>query len=230
MRQDTVVPRSSGRSKMRQDRIKPNPRCAHVLPAILALFLAPSMTVAQDPSGRTSSGGRDKTTVDAMINMGFWDPMSCHFVKRGMAPPGISSWTRMRLNWIDPEKIKVVRPGQRTEVVLGPLEDGSSTTLVVKIPVSETTYYLVENRQPIGCDRSLPGSGVLIMYADDRIAECRQGWAPVRLMNADPSVPHLEGAAFDTEMKGMFRDQWNGISIQLEEKTGSSYRILISRH
>jgi len=171
-----------------------------------------------------------ETAVDAMINMGFWDPMSCHFVKRGMAPPGISSWTRMRLNWIDPEKIKVVRPGQRTEVVLGPLEDGSSTTLVVKIPVSETTYYLVENRQPIGCDRSLPGSGVLIMYADDRIAECRQGRAPVRLMNADPSVPHLEGAAFDTGMKGTFRDQRNGISIQLEEKTGSSYRILISRH
>jgi hypothetical protein len=171
-----------------------------------------------------------ETAVDAMINMGFWDPMSCHFVQRGIAPPGLSSWTRMRLNWIDPEKIKVVRPGQKTEVVLGPLEDGSSTTLVVKIPVSESTYYLLENRQPIGCDRVLPGSGVLILYADDRIAECRQGRTPVRLMDADPSVPHLEGAAFDMGRKGSFRDDRNRISIQLQEKIGSSYRILISGH
>ena len=170
-----------------------------------------------------------ETAVNAMVNMGFWDPMSCHFVKMGVPPPGLSSWTRMRLNWIDPAKIKVVGPGQKTEVVLGPLEDGSCATLVVKIPVSETTYYLIENRQPIGCDRILPESGVLIMYADDRIAECRQGRTPVRLMNADPSVPHLEGAAFDTGRKGTFLDSQNGISVQLEEKTGSSYRILVSR-
>jgi len=169
-----------------------------------------------------------ETAVDAMINMGFWDPMSCHFIERGIAPPGLSSWTRMRLNWIDPEKIKVVKPGQRTEVVLGPLEDGSSGTLVIKIPVSESTYYLVENRQPIGCDRVLPGSGVLILYADDRIAECRRGRSPVRLMDADPSVPHLEGAAFDIGRKGSFRDNRNRISIRLEEKIGSSYRVLIS--
>jgi len=169
-----------------------------------------------------------ETAVDAMINMGFWDPMSCHFIERGIAPPGLSSWTRMRLNWIDPERIKVVKPGQRTEVVLGPLEDGSSGTLVIKIPVSESTYYLVENRQPIGCDRVLPGSGVLILYADDRIAECRQGRSPVRLMDADPSVPHLEGAAFDIGRKGSFRDNRNRISIRLEEKIGSSYRVLIS--
>jgi hypothetical protein len=65
------------------------------------------------------------------------------------------------------------------------------------------------------------------MVADDRIAECRQGKAPVRLINADPSVPHLEGAAFDIGKKASFRDERNRISIQLEEKIGNSYRILI---
>ncbi|MDD5063869.1 MAG: hypothetical protein PHQ35_03790 [Phycisphaerae bacterium] len=169
-----------------------------------------------------------EVAVDAMVNMGFWDPMSCHFYKREVPPPGVSSWTRMRLNWIDQSKIKVVRPGKATELVLGPLEDGSSEVLAVKIPLSATTYYLIENRQPIGCDKNLPGSGVLIMYADDSVAECRHGKAPVKLMNADTSVPHLEGAAFDIGKRDFFRDGKNKITIQLKQRTGNSYRILVS--
>jgi hypothetical protein len=170
-----------------------------------------------------------ETAIDAMVNMGFWDPMSCHYYKRGVAPPGISSWTKMRLNWIDPAKVRLIRPGENAEVLLGPLEDGSSQTLVIKIPVSQTAYYLIENRQPIGCDRFLPGQGVLILYADDRIAECRQGRAPVKLMDADPSKLHLEGAAFDIGAKTSFQDGPNRLSIQLVEKVENSYKIRISR-
>jgi len=173
-------------------------------------------------------GPMRETFVDATINMGFWDPMSCHYYKRELPPPGISSWTKMRLNWMDPSKIKVVKPGDKAEVTLGPLQDGSSEIVVVKIPLSETTYYLVENRQPVGFDKHLPGSGVLIMYADDTIAECRHGKAPVKLVNADPSVPHLEGAAFDIGKKDSFQDEKNGIRIQLKEKRGASYNILVS--
>lgn len=173
-------------------------------------------------------GPMRETAIDAMINMGFWDPMSCHFYKTGVPPPGISSWTRMRLNWIDQSKIKVIKPGQKAELVLGPLEDGSSDVLVIKIPLSATTYYLIENRQPTGCDKYLPGSGVLIMYADDDIAECRHGMAPVRLVDADASIPHLEGAAFDIGKRDSFQDKKNKIAIQLEQKIEGSYRILIS--
>ena len=178
---------------------------------------------------QATPGPLRETAVDAMVNMGFWDPMSCHYYKRAVAPPGISSWTRMRLDWIDPGKIRVVTPGQKAEMLLGPLEDGSSQTLVIKIPVSQTAYYLIENRQPIGFDKDLPAHGVLIMYADDRIAECRQGRAPVKLVDANPSVPHLEGAAFDIGGKASFRDERNRISIQLVEKTENSYRILVER-
>lgn len=173
-------------------------------------------------------GPMRETFVDSTINMGFWDPMSCHFYRREIPPPGISSWTKMRLNWINQSKIKVIKPGKEAEVILGPLEDGSSETLAVKIPISETTYYLIENRQPIGFDRNLPGSGALIMYADDSIPECRHGKAPVKLMNADPSVPHLEGAAFDIGGKDSFQDSMKKIRIQLKEKMAGSYKILIS--
>jgi immune inhibitor A len=165
--------------------------------------------------------------LGAIVNMGFWDPMSCHFYKRDVPPPGISSWTKIRLGWMAPSRVKVIKPGERAEVLLGPLEDGTSETLVVKIPISETTYYLLENRQPIGHDKNLPGSGVLIMYADDRIAECRKGEAPVKLMNADPQKPNLEGAAFDVDKKAVFVDKRNKIEIRVLEKIGPSYKLAI---
>ncbi len=128
--------------------------------------------------------------------------MSCHFYQRRLPPPGISAWTKIRLGWLDPSKIRTVRPGETREIPLGPLADGSWETLAIRIPLSASTYYLIENRQPLGYfDKHLPGSGVLILYADDRIPECRHGKAPVRLINADPFVDHLKGAAFDVGNK-----------------------------
>lgn len=173
-------------------------------------------------------GPMRETFVDATINMGFWDPMSCHYFRRELPPPGISSWTKIRLNWIQASKIKVIKKGEKAEFILGPLEDGSSEILVAKIPVSDNTFYLIENRQPVGYDKNLPGSGVLIMYADDRIAECRHGKAPVKLIDADSSIQHLEGAAFDIGKKISFQDEMNRIRIDLKEKIGNSYRILVS--
>jgi hypothetical protein len=171
----------------------------------------------------------DAGFAEALINMGYWDPLSCHFYKRNIPPPGISSWTKLRLGWIPEEKVRVVDPKEESEVVLGPLEDGSSETLVIKIRLSESTYYLIENRQPIGnFDRHLPGKGVLIMYADDRIGECRHGASPVRLMNADPAVPYLQGAAFDLPGKEVFVDKKNKIEIRIVERIGDSYRVRIS--
>ena len=174
-------------------------------------------------------GPMRETFVDATVNLGFWDPMSCHYYKRQIGPPGLTSWTKLRLGWLDPAKVRTVKPGERAEILLGPLEEGRSETLVVRIPVSRTTYYLVENRQPVGFDQGPPGSGVLIMYADDEVAECRHGQAPVKLVDANPSVPHLEGAAFDVTTRSAFLDEKRGVSMRLLEKTGGAYRVLIDR-
>lgn len=169
-----------------------------------------------------------ETFVDATINMGFWDPMSCHYCKRDEPPPGLSSSTKLRLGWLPAEKLAVVRPGGTKEIVLGLLEDGTAATLAIRIPLSASSYYLVENRQRIGFDRVLPGSGVLIMRADDTIAECRHGRAPVKLVDADPSRPHLEGAAFDLGKRPSYVDETHGLKIELVQKTGRSYRIRVS--
>ena len=167
--------------------------------------------------------------IEAMINMGYWDPMSCHFYKWGQPPPGVCSWTKIRLNWLEPSQIKIINPVPKTEFVLDPLENGSAQILAAKIPISKNTYYLLENRQPIGCDKVLPQYGVLVMYADDSVAECRHGLAPVKLINANPSVPNLEAAAFDIDGKNFYQDNKNGIRIDILEKIGDSYKIRVNR-
>ncbi len=164
----------------------------------------------------------------ALINMGYWDPMSCHFFRREAPPPGLSSWTKLRLGWIREGKVRTVDPGKTVEILLGPLEERASETLVIKIPLSESTYYLVENRQPIGVfDSNLPGKGVLIMFADDRIAECRNGKSPVKLAGADPSVPDLRGAAFGMGGKTRFVDEKNNLEIVLLEEVNGSFRVRV---
>jgi hypothetical protein len=171
---------------------------------------------------------RDTGWEHALINMGYWDPLSCHFYERGVPPPGLSSWTKLRLGWIPREKIREVNPKETTEILLGPLEDGKSDTLVIKIPLDSSRYYLIENRQPLGSfDPHLPGHGILIMKADDTVEECRHGLSPVKLVDADPSVPDLKGAAFDLPGKAVYTDKEKGIEIRLMEKNGDSYRIRV---
>ena len=173
---------------------------------------------------------RDRGFARAMINMGFWDPMSCHFYEYRSPPPGISSWTKMRLGWLPPEKIKVIDPDSPGEILLGPLEDGASDTLAIRIPLSPSRYILIENRQPIGLfDSVLPKHGVLIMHADDTVAECRNGETPVRLVNANPGTEFLVGAAFDLPGVSSYIDPSNKIEIKILEKRENSYRLSVRR-
>ena len=174
-------------------------------------------------------GPPQEVFANALVNMGYWDPMSCHFYRRTLPPPGISSWTRMRLGWLPEAKVRVVGPGQRADVPLGPLNDGASDVLCIRIPLSPEVSYLVENRQPVGFDRNLPGKGILVMYADDRVAECRQGKAPVRLANADSALPRLEGAAFEVGKKPRFTDVRNGVDVELLGQSGGSVRVRVVR-
>ncbi len=164
-----------------------------------------------------------------LINMGFWDPLSSHFpYDRSLPPAGLSAWTKMRLGWIPVEKIAYVKPGDTALVRLDPLADPAATTLAIKIPLTADTYYLVENRQPVNSDANLPSSGVLVLYADDTVAECRGGAAPVRIVDAAPEVPYLMDAAFDLGKDRVFVDSARGVAIVLLAKVDRSYDILIT--
>lgn len=186
----------------------------------------------QDLQGRSkerSGPGVSTAFRESQIHMGGWDPMSCNNCTQRPGPPGISSWTRLRLGWLDAAKVRVVKPGEKVQLTLGALGEATSQTQAIKIPVTDTTYYLVENRQHIGFDKNLPEAGVLIMFADDTIGESRHGRGPVRLINANPEVLYLESAAFDMDKLNSFEDEKNGVRVQLIKKNGNSYDILVER-
>ncbi len=142
--------------------------------------------------------------------LGTWDVMSAHYVGKGAAP-GTCSFTRIRLGWILPEQVILVRPGEEQGVFLAPLAKGGKT-LVLKIPLPGGRYYLVESRQPVGLDKIQPHSGILILKIDPAAPE---GSGTVRVMDADPKSPHLSRAAFrlDQENRNLFVDRENNVAV-----------------
>jgi len=162
-----------------------------------------------------------------LVNVGFFDPMSCHFYKPNQGPPGVCAWTKLRLNWIASEKIvEIVH--EKKKLLIGPLSKGESKVQAVRLPIDATTYYLVENRQHLGPDRNLPSDGILIYYCDDEIAECRHGKSPIKLVDADPSVPELKGAPFTLTGRSTYRDEKRRVSVRLLARKGEYYEIYVS--
>lgn len=84
-----------------------------------------------------------------LINVRFFDPMSCHFYRFRQGPPGVCAWSKLKLGWIEPEKIVQVSRGASKTVRLGHLSSARGRALAVQLPIDATTYYLIENRQPI---------------------------------------------------------------------------------
>ena len=129
---------------------------------------------------------------------------------------------------IDPDQIALVKAGETATVTLDPLTSKDAKTLVIRIPVTSTTYYLVENRQTISSDANCPTTGILVSYADDTVLECRNGEAPVRIMDANPKVPFMNDATYDIGKVDRFVDAERNIAIILEGKDGASYRIRVT--
>ncbi|MCG6537149.1 MAG: hypothetical protein L7F78_21175, partial [Syntrophales bacterium LBB04] len=156
------------------------------------------------------------------IYMGAWDIMSQHFVKNDEPPPGISSFTKIRLGWISPEQVRLVKPGETAMVFLSPLER-EGDTLVLKIPLEKGRYYLVENRQPVGFDHVLPDSGILILAVSP---DAEEGYGTVKVMDANQRSPHFPKATFRLDQTGrdIYVDKKANTAIiplwQAGEKTG----------
>jgi len=99
---------------------------------------------------------RDRSSFGA----GVWDVMG-YGVYLGDGRPGLmSAWTRRQLGWVN-----VVEVTRDTVLVLPPAET-TQTTWRIRIP-GTSEYLLLENRQRIGADRGLPGTGLLVWRVDE---------------------------------------------------------------
>jgi len=158
--------------------------------------------------------------------VGPWDIQSQHGIKAGagVLPQGMTSFTKIRLGWIDEQKIATVGAGEVRRVLVSPLVNGEGTTLVVRLPIDESRYYLIENRQREGVDRHLPSDGVLIMKVDETISE---GHGPVRVVDAHPEVKYFGAAPF--KPGETFKDAERGITVTVLRQDGNEYWLHISR-
>jgi len=130
--------------------------------------------------------------------------MSQHFLERGGLPPGLTSFTKIRLGWITRQQVRFVKPGETAVAFLSPLAAGGET-LAVKIPLTSGKYYLVENRQPVGFDSALPDSGILVLKVNPSAPE---GYGTVQIMDANPVYAHFRQATYrlDAGGRNLFKD------------------------
>lgn len=107
----------------------------------------------------------DTTTGTSAIGpFGLMDPFGI-FAYRGLIPPEPSAWTKLYLGWSSPIEVRDVSD---TEVVLRAVADPNSSD-VARVWVSESEYFLVENRH-----RDREGDGlVLRVFRDGVMVEQR---------------------------------------------------------
>ena len=94
-----------------------------------------------------------------------WDPMaegSWNGNPAGSSPAHMSAWSLMRLGWVTPTDVTTSLVGTSIDAV-----ETSGKVFRLSIPGSIQEYFLIENRQPLGFDAGLPGSGLLIWHVDD---------------------------------------------------------------
>jgi M6 family metalloprotease-like protein len=117
-----------------------------------------------------------------LMATGSWNPSG-----QGTSPSHLTTWSKIQLHWIKPTQIvnisqSDIQSGHNVTVFLDP-EELSGQNLAMRILLNNGTYYLIEDRQKLGYDVSLPGSGVLILFCDDSKAS---GDGPAIVVSAHP--------------------------------------------
>lgn len=113
----------------------------------------------------------DTETGDTRVGM--WDLLDFgQWNYKGFSPAFLSAWCRVQLGWVTPQVADV---GEQTYT----LRAAEQYPDVLKIPITDREYYLIENRQRDAngngffdageYDYSIPGSGLLIWHIDENV-------------------------------------------------------------
>jgi len=167
------------------------------------------------------SGPRDWR--EAAVFIGPWDLMS-----RSSERPQIGAWGKIKLGWLTPDQVFELLPGQHGAATIDPLEVPGPGIHAITIYLTSTTYFVVENREPIGFDSVLPDKGVLVSYVDE--SRYWRGTEPVVIQNANPGnaprwqLPH---PTFNTDAggKNLFMNQTYNQAVLLLDKSSDSYLV-----
>ncbi len=106
----------------------------------------------------------------------------------GSSPAHPDAWCKTYLGWVTPQTIST----DFGAISLLPVETNPQ---IVKLPASTTTpsqYFLLENRQLIGFDSGLPGSGMLVWLIDADVINVNIGGNTVNNNPLRPGVKPIE--------------------------------------
>jgi hypothetical protein len=167
----------------------------------------------------------------------YWDEM-------GEGASLFCGWSRMRLGWLPPEKVKDVAPGEKITIPLNPIELNDGQTQLIRIPkiaLPESTgpayppyvvsfspqrYFVLEARKRVGLDSMLPSDGVLLYSVDETI---NSGAGPIRLVDRTPATKTLFDGAFSPNLgdTSTFEDAANGLRLTIVHVSDDQYDIEI---
>ena len=139
--------------------------------------------------------------------IGHWGLMAAGNWNSPALPAHMSPWSKTELGWIIPTE--VTPSGNITDLHQLPLEAAQSlpnvefNASVLKVYATATPgseYFLIENRQALGFDGALHGSGLLIWHIDDAKSNNRSEWYPP-LNPANHYMVALEQADGDWDLE-----------------------------
>ena len=84
----------------------------------------------------------------------------------GSEPAHPCAWSKIELGWVVPFEVL-------TPLVAEDIPQVETSGAIYKLPIADTPageeYFLIENRQRVGFDSALPGSGLLIWHVDESV-------------------------------------------------------------
>ncbi|MCX5634538.1 MAG: M6 family metalloprotease domain-containing protein [Planctomycetota bacterium] len=111
-------------------------------------------------------------TVGSGEGIGSWELManSWGFDGSQLHPPHFSAWSKIKLGWVTPTVIRT--PGSYT---IGQAETNPKVYRInYGYPSNE--YLLIENRQPVGIESTMPQGGLCIYHIDDLAGDNTEGY------------------------------------------------------
>jgi M6 family metalloprotease-like protein len=134
----------------------------------------------------------------------------------GLHPTHPSSFCKIKLGWIPDTQIQNVGIDENKDVSLTPLSANSGGILVVRVALTDTTYYLVEARKRVGRDSNIPGEGIIIYYVD-----LTKEYGPVRVRSKTPPYPDT-GA---WQSGDVYSSQETAFRVVVMSGVGGGYKV-----
>lgn len=124
-----------------------------------------------------------------LYGMGHYDLM-CYgpYNDDSLTPAGYTAMDKYTLGWITPRVLEA----PEKDVKLGDLVSTNECIFIVN-PNNKDEYYTLENRQPVGFDKGLPGHGLVISY----VHYVRSNWNSNRVNTLFAGYEHVALIAAD---------------------------------